>query len=262
MQVKDPVIILGPGKSGTTLINHILSLHPNCFWVSSYLNRFPTYHFLGILNNFQRLHFLEIYFRNKKRFPKPAESFNFWNYYISNFHKNPEIYEQDELRNAVKAVNQIRKYQLGNRFIFKITGPSRLKFIDETFKNPYIIWIDRDPKAIIASFFKNKWRYKNRLEEFQNTPRIKLIQEYLDYYLWIDKEKESLKAFKFRKVQYETLVNEPETFFKEICQFTGLEYSTKFRKIVESWKINKNANSKFKDVFSQDEINYINKHLK
>ena len=52
--------------------------------------------FLGIpfLNNFLKCHYIEKYTRDKKKFPRPAEAYDFWNYYIPNFN-NPDLIIDD-----------------------------------------------------------------------------------------------------------------------------------------------------------------------
>ena len=43
------VFLLGAGRSGTTLLYKILSLHQSVSYLSNYLNRYPKYYFLAYL---------------------------------------------------------------------------------------------------------------------------------------------------------------------------------------------------------------------
>lgn len=261
MKIENAIIILGPGKSGTTLFNNILSLHRDLYWISSYLNKFPEKHYLSLLNSLTRVKWIEKQIRNKNNFPKPSESFQFWTHYIPRFPSNPKEYDSGEIGKAIEAARNIGKYQKGNRLVIKFTGPSRIDFIEEVFENPSIIWIDRDPRAIVASFFSSKWRYKNRLEEFRNKPRKEIIEEYANYYEWISKEKESLKKFPFLHVHYESLVEAPLEFFERICSFSNLEYHTEFKELIKNWNIKKQTNNKFLRLFSAEEISHMNSIL-
>ncbi|MEE2771244.1 MAG: sulfotransferase [Bacteroidota bacterium] len=261
MKIKNAVIILGPGKSGTTLFNDILSLHKDLYWISSYLNKHPNKTYLALLNNFKRVKFLELLSRNRKKYPRPVESFLFWSYYIHNFHRNPNQFEPEEIRKVIGAVKDIERFQTGRRLVIKLTGPSRIAFLEEVFEDPYILWIDRDPRAIIASFYSNKWKYKNREKEFIKKSKSDLIEEYATYYNWIDKEKEILKKFRFKKVNYESLTNNPIIFFKEVCEFLELEYDQRFEKLVKSWNIKKDKNEKFRKLFNKDELHFMDEKL-
>ncbi|QYA24031.1 sulfotransferase [Gramella sp. MT6] len=258
MKIENAIIILGPGKSGTTLFNNILSLHRDLYWISSYLNKFPEKHYLALLNNLNHVKWIEKQIRNKNNFPKPSESFQFWTHYIPRFPSNLKEYDAAEIGNAIEAARNIGKYQKGNRLVIKFTGPSRIEFIEEIFEKPTIIWIDRDPRAIVASFFSSKWRYKNRMEVFRNKPRKEIIEEYANYYEWISKEKESLKQFPFLHVHYESLIEDPLDFFERICSFSNLEFYTDFKELIESWNIKKQTNDKFLRLFSTEEISHMN----
>lgn len=261
MKIKDSIIILGPGKTGTTLFNDILALHPDLFWISTYVNKYPRWIVLSVLNRLQSLRIFERQTRNKKKFPRTAESFTFWSYYISEFYRTPKAFDPEEILKAQKAVQRIGKYQSGNRFILKLTGPSRFAFLDQIFEDPHIVWIDRDPRSVITSFYKYKWKYKHKPEDFQRKPKKELIKEYIDYYKWLDAEKEKLRQFKFKKVFYEDLVEDPEQFFQNICSFTGLDYNLKFDQIVKSWDIKKNTNEQYKKFFNEEELEYLDSLL-
>lgn len=260
-KIKNAVIIHGPGKSGTTLFNDILSLHKDLYWISSYLNKHPDKPYLALMNNIKRVGFLERLSRNRKKYPRPVESFLFWSYYINNFHRNDVDFKPQEIRKAIKAVKKVGRFQTGKRLVIKLTGPARLEFLEEIFEDPYILWIDRDPRAIIASFYSNKWKYKNREKEFLKKSKSDLIEEYSSYYKWIDKEKDILKKFRFKKVNYETLTEDPVIFFKEVCEFLELEYDHSFEKLVKSWEIKKDTNEKFLKLFNKEELDQMEKKL-
>lgn len=260
-RIKNAVIIHGPGKSGTTLFNDILSLHNDLYWISSYLNKYPDKPYLAFLNNVKKIAFLEKFTRNKKKFPRPVESFLFWSHFITNFHRNDADFKHLEIKEAIRAAKRIGQFQTGKRLVIKLTGPARLEFLEEIFEDPFILWIDRDPRAIIASFYSNKWKYKNREKDFLNRTKTELIEEYATYYKWIDKEKESLKKFRFKKVSYEFLTDNPTQFFKEVCEFLNLEFDKSFQELIKSWHIKKLTNEKYLRIFNQKELDFMEKQL-
>lgn len=257
MKLKNAVIIHGPGKSGTTLLNDILALHPDLFWISTYLNRYPQFPIFSILNNLQSTGIIERYTRSKRKFPRPAEAFHFFSNYIPDFRLNQPSFDPEEIQVLQQALIRIGNFQKGDRLITKITGPSRADFLGQVFENPYIIWIDRDPKAVITSFYKYKWRYKNNPKVFAAKSKKDLIKEYTTYYNWIRKEKDRLKQFRFKRMSYEALIEDPNSFFQDLCLFLDLDYSSSFQKTVLSWDIQKNTNEQYKQFFNEEELEYL-----
>lgn len=261
MKIKDAVIIHGPGKSGTTLLNDILALHPDLFWISTYVNRHPQFTGLSFLNNIQSIELLERYSRNIKKIARPAEPFQFFSYYIRDFRFNLSTFDSNEIMKLQQALTTVGEFQKGERFITKITGPSRTDFLEQIFEDPFVIWIDREPKAIIASYFKYKWRYKTRQDEFAAKSKKDLIKEYTEYYNWIKTEKDRLKKFRFKRVTYEDLVENPNEFFENLCMFLNLDYTSGFQKTIDSWDIRNNTNEQYKNLFNEQEIDYLNSLL-
>ncbi len=84
-KIRDAIVIHGPGRSGTTLLNQILSLHPALAWISGYVNRFPSLPALAILNRVVEVPLIERLTRAHRYWPRPAEAYNFWKYYFANF---------------------------------------------------------------------------------------------------------------------------------------------------------------------------------
>lgn len=60
-KISNAIILRGPGIGGNTLINNILFLHKDLYWVSGsgYLNNFPNQTGLPIHNNIQRIKYFE-----------------------------------------------------------------------------------------------------------------------------------------------------------------------------------------------------------
>lgn len=261
-KIKNAIIIHGPGRSGTTLLSSILSLHEDLGWISGYVNKYPKLTFLSIFNRLQNILWFEKWNRGKRRFPRPSEAYNFWLYYIPGFNDplisdmNSEIAEK-----LIRAIDKIMTYSHKKRFITKITGNSRVNSIEAIFDDPIIIWIDRDPKAVIMSYYKLKWRYRNDLERFDKIPKKELLKEYVDFYNGFQKEKEKLEKYRMLNLKYENLIGERTKVFKEICEFTGLTYSKRFESIINSWDIKKGSNLAYKRYLNEEEEQYLDNLL-
>ncbi|SFN32958.1 sulfotransferase family protein [Salegentibacter flavus] len=260
MKIKNAIIILGPGKSGSTLLNHMFSLHPDLYWISTYVNKFPGHPELTVFNNIYRLPKIENLTREKSNFPRPAEAFYFWTRHIKTFWSDKPVSTEQAAR-LIKALDKIRKYQSGNRLLIKLTGPTPPKLIESIFEDPHIIWLDRDPRATIASYYANKWLYKNRPEVFASKSNLELIKEYTESYKKSELHKGKFRDFKFLEVSYEDLTEEPTAFLKKICEFTNLPYPSTFHSLIIDWDIKAGNNMKYQKLFTPAEITYMDKIL-
>lgn len=258
-RIKNAIIIHGPGRSGTTLFNNVLSLHPELAWISGYVNRFPGWPFLSILNRLQSIRKFEEVSRGKRYLPRPAEAYRFWDYYAGAV----RIYDEQKIKSApnfddlTRALSRIMHYQGRPRLIIKLTGLARGAFIEKVFENPLILYIDRDPRDIIVSYFRQRWLYKGK-PNFDKIDRSQLINEYVALFNSFEASKTELKAFDFRQLRYEDLVDNPVDFFRKIIAWAGLTHDDRFYKTVQNWRIGKEGLGRWQSFFSSDEVKQLN----
>lgn len=258
MKIQNAILIHGPGRSGTTLLNGILALHEDLAWISGYTNRYPKQLWLTYLNRLQANTAFERFNRGKRRYPRPAEAYNFWLHYVSQFNdKHCDIISNEEAINTINAISKIVSYSGKKKFITKITGNSRCQTIEAVFDNPTIIWIDRDPKAVIMSYYKQRWKYKKYPEKFNSKSKKELLFEYYSLYKGFHEEQKKLEKFNLKIFYYEDLIKDKLAFFQRICDFTGLEFTANFKKLVDSWKILEGTNSSYKKYISNEEEAYL-----
>lgn len=255
------IIIHGPGRSGTTLLSNILSLHPSFFYISSYHNRLPGNALISIVNVVNDIKLIEKYSRGKRYWPRPSEAYNFWNYYFPGF--SEDCVASIDSSNIIKLKTFVKLGCFLTRkenFITKITGASRSDVLKHVF-NPIIIYIDRDPRAVVYSYYQQKWKYKKTLDVFKNKSQENLIREYCDYYLNLFRQKTDFKKFKFVQVFYEDLVLNPQTFFDRLLDRIGIQNDQRFIELIDTWDIKKGTNEKWERSLSSKSIDIMNKEL-
>lgn len=252
-KINRPIIIHGPGRSGTTLLSNILSLHPDFYWISGYVDRFPRLEILSCLNILQRFPAIERYNRSLRKFPRPAEAYGFWKYYFPKFNQAHSVPTAQQVHQALRSLHRIQRFSNGKRFITKITGAARIAYLEALFDDPIILWIDRQPEAVVMSFFKQKWHYKSRIQQYHEKPKKELIREYSNYYLSLMEEKEKLKQFSFYQLYYEDMIQEPDMFFKSLSDELDITFDKALKNIVGSWDIQKNNNQAYKKQLNGDE---------
>ncbi len=142
-QINEPIIIIGTGRSGTTILSEIVFSHNSLAWPSNYQSMFPSISNVNYLRRFfdnsywkllgKKKQYLKVSIFNKILF-KPAEAYNMWNYIIGGevgFTKDFLIHKKidnERLKIIHKYVSKLIKLQGKERFACKITGPSRIEF--------------------------------------------------------------------------------------------------------------------------------------
>jgi hypothetical protein len=178
--LKQPIIFLGVGRSGTTIISEIIFQHDDLAWISNYQERFPNNVQINrirpLLDNAlwkirgQKPQLNKISFYNRYAF-KPAEGYRFWNYITGskfNFSRgflienNASELEKQTIR-ALFA-NMVR-FQRRKRLAFKITGPSRIGYLSSIFPDAVFVEVIREPFANIRSllnvaFWKERGKHQ------------------------------------------------------------------------------------------------------
>ena len=265
--IPNAIIIHGPGRSGTTLLSNILSLHPDLGWISGYIDYFPQQSFLSVFNRIQDIKTIENFSRGRKKYPRPGETYKFWKHYFPDFN-SPAAYKtsvdnaDNKPQQCIQAIESILKYSGKQRFITKITGLPRNRQLAQVFENPYVIYINRDPRAVVMSYYKQRWGYKTEPETFKGIPFEKHIEVYTERYRASWDGVKELKKFQLLLVNYEDLVKEPDNFFDKILEFTRLEKSPKFVQMINSWKIRGGTNDAWREKLSSEQIEIVEEHLK
>ena len=211
MDNSQPIFIVGVPRSGTTLITSMLSAHPR-------IAISPETHFLNYW--MQRYSHLDV------RVPQDFKIF--WQALneserFSYFGVSPEatlarIQAHNELDYKTIFTSMLQEYALKmKKPRWGEKTPKHYKYVNrllEWYPEARVIWMLRDPRAVVASLLKVDWadshdyvnseRWSHSLRSFEQQwstdPRVQLIQ-------------------------YEALVAEPELVMQRLCQFLGEEYS-------------------------------------
>lgn len=260
-KIKGAIVIHGPGRSGTTLFNNILSLHPQLSWISGYVNRFPQWPALAFLNRLQTVPVFERTTRGRRYLPRPAEAYDYWDYhlkYVRNYNEGSlEKMNSDKL---VRSLRSLMRYQGKTRLVIKLTGLARGKLLKELFQDPVILYLDRDPRDVIVSYFRQRWLHKKD-PEFERLDRRELLREYVELFKSFQETKNELAEFNFTQLKYEDLVASPLDFFMGTIERTGLSHHRRFYELVKGWKVEKNAIGKWKEFLRPEEIGFVNELL-
>lgn len=278
-----PVIFLGFGRSGTTIISEIVFQHPDLAWLSNYQAKFPKSKSINILRNLfenkfwklrgQKNQLNDVLPLNKYLF-MPSEPYSIWNEltrrdFGRGFLRNTreELY-RDEIRHFF---NRLVAYQNRKRLAFKITGPSRLEYLNSLFPDARYIWIQRAPLPNIRSLLKVDF-YQDRKHDLwwkgegiyseaeldfarnnRDQPAFIAALQYFKIHQILQYEKEEQKLTnRLMTVYYENFIESPSETVKLILSHLQLsEHPSVFKHINELNIYNRN---KKEDAFISREL--------
>ena len=278
-----PVILIGFGRSGTSIIADIVLSHSKLAVISNYTAKYPKNKYVNVIRLLYRNKLYNIQGQKKQinktslinKFSfKSSEAYSFHNF-VNNIDFGKKFLNDVSLSNTEAArirekYIQIAKYQFKDRLGFKITGPSKIKYLNQIFPNAYFVYIQREPLPNIRSFLKvgfyqdrkhdlwwegNQVYSKKELEFVKlNKDRPELIAA-LQYYKVHEMHQLEIEELGLEKqvitVKYKDFTAQPEEQIERILSFTNLEKDKSIKKFMSNNKIF-NRNKKENYYFSQE----------
>jgi len=252
--LEKPIIVFGTGRSGTTIISDVIFHHEDLAWHSNYQELFPR--FAGI-NYVRRIfdnglwHIIGMNTQNNKSLInqvcfRPIERYDFWEVitgpridFSRNFLLNERATEEERVRIRTFFAKMV-KYQDRKRLAFKITGPSRMEYLNSIFPDAVFVQITRDPVATVRSWLEVKWsnQITDQLwwEGAYSDDELKQAKE-------ISGDQALFAAFQYRKLMestayeinklqanvytanYEDFVKDPKGFITKMMEYVQLKPS-------------------------------------
>ena len=262
---KGPIIIVGAGRTGTTIFHRMLSEHPHLAWLPGRISStFP-----------ERLELSRLVMKGidypllgeaLKRRIKPGESYAFWEHHRKGFSAPyrdllaADVTEKDRShlpRTMAKILSERR-----NRLLLKITGWPRIGFLSEIFADARFIHVMRDGRAVANSmlnvYFWQGWKGPRdwgwgELSPAQEIEWTEHGQSFvvLAAIQWkilmdaMEKAKSTISSERFLEIRYETLCSDPVGQFQKVARFCELEWTGSFEEQIRKYQP-RNTNDKFK----------------
>lgn len=262
-----PIIFIGVPRSGTTIIAESILANNDLAWPSNYSNKFPKIVSLNLLRIFfhnkyfhlkgnkSQLH--KTKFFNKYTF-KADESYPMWDYLVgSSFSKSTIEREATPLEKEIirNYFTQLVKKQGKKRLAFKITGPSRVIFLQSIFPDAYFIRVKREIKPTVQSLMNvDFWKEdhnneiwweglgdeRDKFEEFKKS-KLQLTTYQVNKLNQLAESELKKSNVNYIEVDYETFINTSMIEIQRICEFCNLTFSAEIKKfIIDNPLVNRN----------------------
>ena len=212
-----PVFIIGMGRSGTKLLRFLLNHHPQIVMPDVEAQFIPY-----VLNK----HGKEVDLSNEKIYKSVVSDIEN-THFIRRLNKENKINLADQF-GKLKTFEELIKYiyinlgpeKNGLRIIYgeKSPGPmyiDDMELLKKTFPSCKFIHIIRDPRDYALSARKT-W----------NKSILKAAQAWEHTLSLADKNAELIEEKDYIKVNYEKILDDPETTLKRLCDFLGCEFNS------------------------------------
>lgn len=234
-----PIFIVGPGRSGSTLLRLMLNMHPNIVITSEAAFIYRLWNCINKISLDYEKKFDYLWEKTRK-----SPSFQDFKLDISD----------EEFANAVYAVSE--KDHKYDKFItalhevhMQINGKTRwgnktprlgnyLREIDYLFPGSNIIGMIRDGRAVALSYFERQPLEEDPRKKLPSLPNLStnsggqlrlsllpLAVRWIDYLRPMRKSGHLLRDSLYTEVYFENLINDPERELKRICRFINEDYS-------------------------------------
>jgi len=253
MNVHKPILIVGTGRCGSTMLHRLLARHEGLGWLSTFNEVFPTQTWLSVFSNLYRLPWLGQGLKHKPYFPKPFEAYKFWEHYLPGFSRRDKPQTADDVPEGAigpvrRAVERVLRYQGRPRFLVKVTGWSRMAYFDRIFPDMLFIFLNRGYRSVVSSWVQAGWldvtsppdspdwqwgpvpeRYYELWKELGASP---ILSAAVKIRMDLDDIQANMARFPDRclKVQYEDLITKPRETLGAMLDFIGLPFSPRFER--------------------------------
>lgn len=258
MIIKNPIFIVGSGRSGTTIFDRFLSMHPEVSWFSNYSNRFVNIKQTPILHRIVDLPYIGPW--SKKRFAsknklylKPSEAQLIYHGYCG-FEFKKQSTENDLNKATEEKFKDVIKNHLvltgKKRFVSKQTANTqRIRLIGKMFSDAYFIHMIRDGRAVANSLLNVRfwndtdiWWLGEKASDWEKKGGAAIELCGLHWKRDVEEIQKNKNLFEDRyiEVRYEDFVSNVRSTMDRVASFCELSKSESYSRLLPQTLSNMN----------------------
>lgn len=279
MNVERPVIVVGTGRCGSTMLHRVLALHEDLGWLSPYNEVLPTQAWVSRLSNLYRSTGLSRKTRHLEAFPKPFEAYRFWEHYLPGFSRRDKPQTAADVpRAAIPRVHailsRVLRHQGRPRLLVKVTGWARVAYFNEIFPDAVFVWLNREHRSVVSSWIQAGWLDVTSapdskswqwgpvpdayLELWRELGGDRILSAALKIQLDLDDIRRNLAHFPARHhtLQYAQLIGSPHQSLQALLEFCGLPWSEAFQRTLDTLHFY-DSSSKWRQYLSSEDADRV-----
>ncbi len=271
MTIEQPVIIVGAGRSGSTLFHDLLAEHPRMAWISALTNRDPDRPARNrwVLNNLKT----PVLGAKLQERAGPVECYKLWDKHYPGF-STPcrDLVAGDATPKSVRRLREAFEQTTTakrDRLLLKVTGWPRTGFLNEVWSDAKFIHVVRDGRPVANSLMgvdwwwgwrgPENWRWgplpKDQAKLWEKHDRSFVALAGIQWNILMASTVAALKRLpreRVMEVRYETLCDDPVAAFDEVLPFCGLDADAGFTRAMRDAEI-KPANDKWRRGLTEEQ---------
>ena len=286
---QDPVVLIGMPKSGTTVVFECLAAHEKLGWFSNYSAKFPRFPAANLVARMVDNSLIYVRGRKAQRqelglinkiLPRPMETYTVWQHACDrDFTRSYLVGEsatQTEQQRIHSLVEKTLKYQGKQRFIVKLTGPPRIRFLTSLFPNAIFIHVIRNCLDVVNSLLTSDFWAENGgltnpywhgglesedLDLWEREGRSPVLLCALQWRRVIEVARDEAKRLtpgRYTEVKYEDFIAQPKTVVSGLLERIGLDHSSRVVRYIETANVEEHIPRS--NEINQKTLELIEKH--
>ncbi len=260
MPIDRPIFLLGPGRSGSTLLNNLVTHHRDVGYFVSWSSRYPSLPVLS-LGAWLRSSWLEKQNRRIRFYPAPTEPYGLWSHCFPRFWKicGEPCRDREGMEKLRRLVSTHLRLQRRSRFLSKLTGPPMFEFLESIFPDARFVWVDRDPRAVCFSYFlRRRIDLPPEMSEDERTEERlrRAASRYLSLYELLESTDRE-----YYTLRYESFIADPVSEMRRLLSFLELSPDRRLLKLTAEWPIRGDANRAWQEKLDRDQKQLLERIL-
>ncbi|MEX2137769.1 MAG: sulfotransferase [Pirellulales bacterium] len=272
--IQKPIIIVGTGRCGSTLLHRLLALHRDVAWTSTFNEVFPTQTWLSVFSRLYRVKWLGHRIRHLPCFPKPFEAYRFWERFLPGFSRRDRPLTADDVPDdGIEQIRSVVAHLLRSprrRFLAKVTGWSRIAYFHRIFPDARFVIIHREPRAVISSWIQAGWldvtsaldsdswqwgpvpaHYRQAWQDLGGGP---ILSAAVKIQLDRDDIRRNMRLFpdSCYKLDYDDLIANPIEQLRSLVQFCELPWLSRFEYSIRAVEF-RDTRNKWRKHFTEEQ---------